>query len=145
VKFILIRAPSYLITSLKNKELLPCSVSSQNQPPHEKRGPYNDLATLTYPHSYEAWTWKCRKSPKRLYLSATLSSTNLTQTSCNEPKPSLCTNWRNSTYNISFPLIFKRWTGSSVGIVTDYGLDGRGSALGPTKPPVRWVTGLSRG
>jgi hypothetical protein len=48
--------------------------------------------------------------------------------------------------------------GSSVGIATDYGLDGLGSntggdeifrpfrpALGPTQPPVQWVLGLSRG
>jgi len=47
---------------------------------------------------------------------------------------------------------------SSVGIATDYGLDGPGSnpggdeifrlsrpALGPTQPPVQWVLGLLRG
>ena len=48
--------------------------------------------------------------------------------------------------------------GSSVGIATDYGLDGLGSnpgggeifrpfklALGPTQRPVKWAPGLSQG
>jgi len=48
--------------------------------------------------------------------------------------------------------------GSSVGIATDYGLEGPGSnpggdeifrssrpAVGPIQPPVQWVPGLSRG
>jgi len=48
--------------------------------------------------------------------------------------------------------------GSSVGIATDYGLDGPGSnpgqdeifrpsrpALGSTQPTVKWIPGLSRG
>ena len=46
------------------------------------------------------------------------------------------------------------WAGSSVGVATDYGLDGPGSSpgedeifspsrpvLGPTKPPVKYFTG----
>jgi len=50
------------------------------------------------------------------------------------------------------------YPGSSVGIATDYGLDGPGSnpggdeifrpsrpALGATQPPIQWVPGLSRG
>ena len=52
----------------------------------------------------------------------------------------------------------KSWSGGSVGIATDYGLDGPGSnpggdetlrpsrpALSPTQPPVKRVAGLSRG
>ena len=55
-------------------------------------------------------------------------------------------------------IIFDRGPGSSVGIATDYGLEGPGSnpggeeifrpsrpVLGPTQLPVQWVPGLSRG
>jgi len=60
-----------------------------------------------------------------------------------------------------FKLLFviRSGTGSSVGIVTGYGLDGPGieswwgrdilhlsrPALGTTQPPVQWVPGLSQG
>ena len=66
--------------------------------------------------------------------------------------------------NVQYTLFFFKFTdvtcgpGSSVGIATDHGLDGQGPnpggdeifcpsrpALWPTQPPVKWVTGLSRG
>ena len=61
-------------------------------------------------------------------------------------------------YRIYIIYVYTCGTGSSVGIATDYGLDGPGSnpggneifrpsrpALGPTQPPVKWVQDLSRG
>ena len=60
--------------------------------------------------------------------------------------------------NIIYLIQFISGPGSSVGIATDYGLDGPGSnpggdeifrpsrpAIGPTQHPVKWVPGLSRG
>ena len=63
----------------------------------------------------------------------------------------------NLLYNFEFHSL-SCGPGSSVGITTDYGLDGPGSnpggdgifipttpALEPTQPPVKWVPDLSRG
>ena len=60
--------------------------------------------------------------------------------------------------NLTMTRIIKGGPGSSVGIATEYGLDGPGSspggdeifrpsrpALGPTQPPVQCVPGLARG
>ena len=60
-------------------------------------------------------------------------------------------------YNYMCVCVCVRVLGSSVGIAADYGLDGPGSnpggdeifcssrpALGPTQPPVKWVSSLSR-
>ena len=62
-------------------------------------------------------------------------------------------------YKLTASTCFELGPGSSVGIATDYGLDGPGlnpgggrdfshtsrPALGPIQPPVQWVPGVSRG
>ena len=66
--------------------------------------------------------------------------------------------YRNKHINIYIYIYPISGPGSSVGIATDYGLNGPGSnpdgdeiflpsrpALEPTQPPVQWVPGLSRG
>jgi len=66
--------------------------------------------------------------------------------------------WYKVLYIYIYIYIYCCGSGSSVGIATDYGLDGPGSnpggdeifrpsrpALGSTQPSVQWVPGLSRG
>jgi len=61
-------------------------------------------------------------------------------------------------YNMYIACVYIYGPGNSVGIATDYGLDGPGSdpggdeifspsspALGPNQPPVKWVRGLPQG
>ena len=75
---------------------------------------------------------------------------------CFEPESSF--SGRRLCIQLRYGTFYMRGTGSSVGIVTDYGLDGPGSnpggdeifrpsrpAVRPTQHPVQWEPGLSRG
>jgi hypothetical protein len=71
----------------------------------------------------------------------------------------ICATCNYVSREIYFVLLHLCGSGNSVGIATGYGLDGPGiesrwgrdfphlsiPALGPNRPPIQWVAGLSRG
>ena len=91
-----------------------------------------------------------------IIVSATLYTTNTRPTACQKYAVLPISALSLLTYLLTYLLTCG--PGSSVGIATDYGLDGPGSnpggdeifrpsrpALGPTQPPIQWRPGLSRG